>query len=39
MNKGHALENKDFSNKDILYFTEEHGLVPLQTKFSLNFFL
>ena len=34
--KGHVLENKDLT--DILHFTEEHGLVPLKTKFSLNFF-
>ena len=34
--KGHVLETKDFT--DVLYFTEEHGPVPLQTNFSLNFF-
>ena len=35
--EGHILENKYFT--DILHFTEEHRLVHLQTKFSLNFFL
>ena len=37
IDKGHLPENKDLT--DILHFTGEHGLVPLETKFSFYFFL